>query len=213
MIYDVNQSGPPEREGNYDVCIAGAGVAGITLSRDLADRGKRVLLLEAGGREPTDESQDMYRGDNVGRSYFDLDVTRLRFFGGTSNHWAGWCKPLDSSDFASHKHIAGSGWPIDKTDLDPYFAQALRILDVPPIPSSINLPGSDNRLIEIFFVFSPPVRFAKKFGHELESTETVDVLLNANLIDIEVDAASGRVTSFLYRGYKDEEPNVRVSAE
>lgn len=215
MIYDVNRSGPPALEGRHDVCIAGAGVAGITLARDLARRGKRVLLLEAGGREASDLSQDVYRGDNVGRSYFDLDVTRLRYFGGTSNHWGGMCRPLDASDFAPHDHIDGSGWPIDLTDLDPYLTEALRILELSPIPTSITLADSDGRLKEVFFGFllSPPVRFAEKFGDELESSEAVNILLNANLIDIELDAASGGVTSFLYRGYKDDAPAEKVTAK
>jgi len=214
MIYDVSRSGPPALEGRYDVCIAGAGVAGITLARDMARRGKRVLLLEAGGREASDLSQNVYRGDNVGRDYFDLDTTRLRYFGGTSNHWGGMCRPLDASDFARHDHIAGSGWPIDQTDLNSYLAEALRILELSPIPTSITLSDFDNRLKEVFFGFlvGPPVRFAEKFGDELKSSEAVNVLLNANLVDIELDAASGDVTSFLYRGYKNEVPTEKVTA-
>ena len=171
------------------------------------------MLLEAGGRAVSDLSQDVYRGDNVGRSYFDLDATRLRYFGGTSNHWAGFCRPLDASDFARHDHIDGSGWPIDKTNLDPYLTAALRILEVTPIPKSTTLPGSNGQLEEIFFGFSTPVRFSEKFGPELDSSEAVDVLLNANLIDIEIDAASGRVTSSHYRNYKGDPPAVKATAE
>ncbi len=49
MIFDLNTTSVGEVSGNYDVCIAGAGVAGI----ELAARGRRVLLLEAGGLEFT----------------------------------------------------------------------------------------------------------------------------------------------------------------
>ena len=39
---------------------------------------------------------------NVGRDYFELDTARLRYFGGTSNHWGGMCRTLDPYDFAPH---------------------------------------------------------------------------------------------------------------
>ena len=55
--------------------------------------------MEAGGLEITEESQDVYRGTNVGLEYFDLDICRLRYFGGTSNHWGGWSRALDAVDF------------------------------------------------------------------------------------------------------------------
>ncbi|MEU5302570.1 FAD-dependent oxidoreductase, partial [Streptomyces noursei] len=34
----------------YDAVVVGAGFAGITAARDLADRGRSVVLLEAGTR-------------------------------------------------------------------------------------------------------------------------------------------------------------------
>ena len=57
-----------------DVCIIGAGAAGITLARDLSGSGLRVLLLEGGGLEPDSESQEPYRGRNVGLPYVDLVI-------------------------------------------------------------------------------------------------------------------------------------------
>ena len=51
MIYDLNEVQSRETQIRYDVCIAGAGVAGITLALNLAERGRRVLLLEAGDME------------------------------------------------------------------------------------------------------------------------------------------------------------------
>ena len=72
MIFDLNAVSPGEVRRGYDVCIVGAGVAGITLATELAARGQRVLLLEAGGLEFTENSQNVYKGQSVGRSYFEL---------------------------------------------------------------------------------------------------------------------------------------------
>jgi choline dehydrogenase-like flavoprotein len=67
----------------------GSGPAGITIARKLSAAGIPVVIFEAGGADFTEESQAFYSGKTVGDYYFDLDITRLRYFGGSSNHWAG----------------------------------------------------------------------------------------------------------------------------
>ncbi len=109
MIFDLNKTPPPPDSEVYDVCVAGGGVAGIILAINLAARGRRVALLEGGDFEFSEESQRVYEGPILGRSYFDLDSARLRYLGGTSNHWAGWCRPLDAHDFERRPHIPHSG--------------------------------------------------------------------------------------------------------
>jgi hypothetical protein len=91
MIFDSYEA---FRAANFKpkVCILGSGPAGTTIARKLGAAGIPVVVLEAGSREFSDESQDFYRGSTVGDFYFDLDITRLRFMGGSSNHWAGWCR-------------------------------------------------------------------------------------------------------------------------
>ena len=56
MFFDLNAHRPEDVRSGYDVCIAGGGVAGITLALQLGARGRRVLLLEAGGLEFSDLS-------------------------------------------------------------------------------------------------------------------------------------------------------------
>ncbi len=50
MLIDIRQL-PDGSRIESDVCIVGAGAAGITLARDLARRGRKVCLLESGGLE------------------------------------------------------------------------------------------------------------------------------------------------------------------
>ena len=140
MILDLATDDRTPLAQPFDVCVIGAGPAGITLARRLAAAGATVALMEAGGLEITEESQDVYRGSNVGMEYFDLDVCRLRYFGGTSNHWGGWTRALDAVDFLPRAYVPLSGWPIAQIDLDPYRTEADAILDVPSATEAPDLP-------------------------------------------------------------------------
>src|SRR2546430_17119440 len=111
MLFNFNEAWPRVAEARYDVCVCGTGPAGITIARKLATSGKKVLLLEAGGLSYTQESQDHYRGKNVGRRYW-LDTSRLRYLGGSSNHWGGLCALQDPITFEPHHGPGLPGWPI-----------------------------------------------------------------------------------------------------
>ena len=98
-----------------DVCIMGAGAAGITMALELSNASLQVCVLESGGFEYEDDTQALYSGRNIDNRYPDLDVSRLRMFGGTTNHWAGACGPLDHLDFQTRPWVAHSGWPFDRS--------------------------------------------------------------------------------------------------
>ena len=84
---------------DFDVAVVGAGAAGITITNQISSLGYNVALIEAGDYEYTEESQEIYTAKTVGDPYFDLDVARLRYFGGTTNHWNGWCRSFEEEDF------------------------------------------------------------------------------------------------------------------
>jgi choline dehydrogenase-like flavoprotein len=193
MIFDLNALPAGEARRGYHACIIGAGVAGITLALDLAARGRRVLLLEAGGLEFTEASQNIYKGKNVGRPYFDLDVARLRFLGGTSNHWEGVCRPLDAWDFESRPYIPNSGWPITKADVAPFLVPASQILEIDPKFNDSVVEGSANTLRQVDFHLSPPVRFGEKYLQALKDSKEIDAFVNANVVDMRLSETKDRM--------------------
>jgi len=99
---------------SFDVCVCGSGPAGMTVARTLAAAGRHVALLEAGGLELSEASAAIYEGINAGRPYGGLDACRLRYFGGTSNHWAGRCGLFDPVDFEKRDYHGLPGWPIPR---------------------------------------------------------------------------------------------------
>src|SRR6266581_3315812 len=105
---------PVNRRGNYVECARevkiGLGAAGITLAREFSDAQVRVVLLESGGMDYEQETQELYEGQIIGRPFLDLTICRLRFFGGTTNHWGGWCLPLDEIDFEGRDDLPYHGW-------------------------------------------------------------------------------------------------------
>ena len=180
MLFDLKEADSDPYSGKtFDVCICGAGVAGITLALKLARR-LSVLLLEGGDLEVTPESTNIYRGSIAGREYFDLTATRQRFFGGTSNHWGGMCRPLDAVDFESKPWSPVSGWPINKRDLDPYVEEARSILDIIPEKQSPagmtdalwrEAAGKSADFRSIGWMWSKPTRFAEKYGEAIRQAK------------------------------------------
>ena len=217
MIIDLHEVDRFPLEGRVDVCILGGGVAGITLANALADR-FRVLVLEGGSRQPSADSQALYRGRSVGRDYFSLEGTRLRCLGGSSNHWTGWCRPLDASDFEPRPGLAVSGWPISRADLDPYLEQACDILDIsaahrqgPPLGPVNDCVSASSDLKPIDFWWSSPTRFGQKYEHMLETHPNVTCLLHANLTNIQLAENGNSISSFEISDYRGR--NFQVSAD
>lgn len=175
----------------YDVCVIGAGPAGITLARSLTRQGRSVLLAEGGERGYSPESQDCYRGRVEGDPYFDLDLARLRFLGGTSNHWGGWCRRLDAWDFQAKAAAPLARWPIGPDVLEPYDREARDILELTPAQPDRPLPNSRVLQQLSFCESDPPVKFGLKYEDELAAIPGIDLCLNANFVGFEVGGPGG----------------------
>jgi choline dehydrogenase-like flavoprotein len=115
-----------------DLCIIGAGAAGISMALDWQGRKEKVILLEGGGFEYDDAVQQSYDGTTTGQKYYPLKAAMLHYFGGTTGHWAGMCSPFDPVDFKRRAWVPHSGWPINGDDLEPYYQKAHHPLQLGP---------------------------------------------------------------------------------
>jgi choline dehydrogenase-like flavoprotein len=180
-----------------DVCLIGAGAAGITLATELNDGAARVVLLESGGLSPDPVTQSLYAGENVGIAYEPLDRARSRFFGGSTSCWGGWCRPLDPLDFEERPWMPNSGWPFGRSALDSYYARAAKYLRLSLEydtgvwseqlrPENISLlPIEGDVLHNMMIQLSSPGTFGPVHKGDLERSSTVKVILYSNVVKLD----------------------------
>ena len=202
-----------------DLCVIGGGPAGIAIAREFAGSKVDVCLLESGGHQYEPEAQALYAGANEGLRYFPLNVTRLRFLGGTTNHWTGRCGTMTEMDFRERPWVPHSGWPISKADLEPYYQRAqvlFRLGDYVYDEEAfeklgVEAPAFDrDRLRARFWQFSPPVRFGPDFRDELAKAENIRVVLHANVTEIRTDRNEKTVQHIEVRTHDGRKGQVRA---
>jgi hypothetical protein len=208
---DPSQGSGPNQVLDTDICVVGAGPVGLTLTRALAGRGRKVTLLEQGSETPQTPAQGTevifdrreYRGATIGRAFG---------LGGTSALWGGQLLPLRESDLLERPQIAAPAWPIAYSELRPYFSTLESWLNVVTgTYAEISAESRQHPLGNLSWADWEP-RFSKwiPFGRRnlaaswrsmLESSGRVDMRLYAAARGWQVQGAAGErhVTSVIAR--------------
>ena len=183
-----------------DLCIIGGGAAGITIARALSGSSLSVVVLESGGYVGDTATQALYDGRNIGEPMnsshggLELEDLRLRFLGGTTNHWAGWCRPLEPVDFTATPARPDSSWPFGREVLDPWYEQAGRVCQIGAFEyeseywqrkTGISAPlfhsnQVTTRMIQVAF----PLPFGEQYRKDLKRAANVRVMLHSNLVNL-----------------------------
>ncbi len=204
-----------------DLCIIGAGAAGISIAREFVGTRWRLLVVESGGREFEEATQDLYKGpSNMPEA--PIDVQRLRMFGGSTVHWGGNCRPLDEADFLPRDWVPRSGWPFPRAELDAFYARAQAGTQLGPYRYDagywsglgMGLIGFDPERIvnRLWQTSDPPLDFGQAYGAELEGAGSIHVLLHANAVALETNAAGTEVTGVRLRTLEGRAARARARA-
>jgi choline dehydrogenase-like flavoprotein len=184
-----------------DICIVGAGAAGITLAVESARKGKRVLLLEGGGSTREDSSQAIYDSEIAGLPHRGIRTGRIRVKGGTTVRWGGQILELDTRDFAPRPGVPESGWPFPKTELTPYYERALQLEGLANVERNDAAVWRDHRLpftqfddLEAYLSrWCPEPNFARLHNKTLTTDPNIHLWLHASAVELltEGEAATG----------------------
>lgn len=204
-----------------DVCIVGAGAAGLTLAGALQSAGREICVLEAGGFVPDEETQALHDLDCVGYPIRENHMARVRHYGGTCNLWAGRAMKLAPRDVDGRPWLgdAGVAWPIAYAELERFYAAAARVLKLPSGSRIERLDDAseDERALLDGDVLAPnvalwarkPLRFGRSFRGVFRR-ENCKLWLHANATEIVLDGTGARVESILARSLEGGELRIRA---
>ena len=166
------------------VVIVGSGAGGGTLGNELAQKGVKVVILEAGARN---EIQDFVNDEwesfaqlawtdmrttsgswRVARDFPNLPAWIVKSVGGSTVHWAGASLRFEEHEFktkSTYGDMPGTNlldWPITRAELDPWYDKAEDKMGVTRTNGIPGLPGNNN--------FKVMEAGARKLGYKEVST-------------------------------------------
>ena len=193
---------------NCNVLVVGAGAAGLTLVNELSKRVEDVVLIESGGLEIDGKTQSLFSGQNVGLPYFNLTTCRLRYFGGTTNHWGGYCRANDPIDYQGRPELNLPEWPVQFDEIEPYIGKAGEYLGLSqeffnPATLLQSLEVDDNDLAEKstetlqtkVFQIAENIRLGKRFLEAPPDTSNLTVYLNLNVLNLTLSESAKTLES------------------
>lgn len=184
----------------FDLCIVGGGAAGITIAKQLANSSIKIALLESGDHDFDPETQSLYEFTNSGHPLRSQQgyVSRNRYLGGSTNTWMGQCAPLDNIDFEQREWVKDSGWPITKSDIEPYYAQACETLKLPSYEYfgsndwhkflvGKNKDFFENDVLDAskFLLAKRPTNMKQAYLENLQDSSNIQIVTNANVFNID----------------------------
>lgn len=198
-----------------DVCVIGAGPAGLTVAHELLGSGLHILVLEAGSASPPTGGVDVDTTVNVGLPYCPQS-TRSSGVGGSSLRWNVETplgprfirlKELDEIDFEDRPWLTTSGWPLRRASLAPYYRRARELFGIGPAvdgQDAVVQLGVERRV----YSFAPADTFTSRIPGVLRDNPHVTLHTGCTVTDVRTDRRN--VTSLGCRSQEGQEFTVEA---
>lgn len=223
---------------SFDLCVIGAGPAGITITNELRGSGLKICLVESGGLQEESSTHALFDGESVGHP-MSLELGRHRVFGGAATRWGGRSAMLDPIDLQRRDWVENSGWPIEYGALKPYYERAKHAnnftapwlslagvqnhlnIDLPQLTSGnidtfvwrVASPDVNPRLYELLTPgYRPVFDWGKVHRTSLAAAQNVTVLLHANLTDFHVSPSNDHVEAITVKSLNGKSATIRARA-
>jgi hypothetical protein len=204
LIHDLKQIGNDEVTLATQVCVIGAGTAGIFIAQDLCKLGVNVLLLESGDRVIRRPSETDEKCFQLGIPYKGAEMGRGFGLGGTSSLWGGQMIPISPSDMEKRATLSLDAWPINYSELLPYFNHVKKSLGLNTKHDDISF---NQKYFSYLSNFSNDFQlkigdwipfknrnFSQAFANELINDDHIEVWLNSVVTKFEVNDKLGKIS-------------------
>lgn len=132
MIHDLDKSQKTPELREADDLVIGAGIAGCLVATRLAQRGRRVVLIESGGEKQVAATHPLNSVEQTGQAYSGAEQGRFRCLGGTSTRWGGAMIPFMRDDVESHPLGWTGAWGIPYDRLLGHVPEIEQLFRLPP---------------------------------------------------------------------------------
>ncbi|MDK4718812.1 GMC family oxidoreductase [Rhizobium sp. CNPSo 3968] len=192
-----------------DLVIVGGGPAGLTIATQCAKAGRKVFVVESGLEFEDAEHSALNEVENVCELQSEAQIrrrvefhgpqaefwsseiqpfgVRCRALGGSTHAWAGKSAPFDVMDFRPRSWVPCSGWPMDRSQIEPYLLRAMELLNLSPKEPPRRFDAADLHSFYWQFARSRVERLdIMRFGREFmaKRSDQIHVLLDATVTRI-----------------------------
>jgi choline dehydrogenase-like flavoprotein len=223
VIVHLNKAGPQTLRS--EICIVGAGPAGIVLALELARQKRSVTLLESG--TITHDARTQALGDAIiddAQRHAPMHLATHRKLGGASALWGGRCVPLDAIDLARRDYVADAAWPIEFDELAKYYPAACDYAGcgradfnsrsalpgrqpsiVPALPDGMVLSSTLER-------WSSPTDFSQRYRADLECSPHITLVLGATCTSVQFEQSRSATSALIARALSGGQLRVEADA-
>lgn len=180
----------------FDVCIIGAGAAGLVLAEVLSRSASvRVCIVEAGPDHFRDRKEP-FRVRSLLREHIGVTAGLVTAFGGATNTWGGGLIRLSAADFEALDGRPDTAWPIPYSEIVPHYDAIESLFKVVessrgPDRTFLQTDACTVRRRDIPILPFRRKNFAKIFGPSLRARGNVAILCDTQITAIEPDSAGG----------------------
>ncbi|UXN72586.1 GMC family oxidoreductase [Devosia sp. A8/3-2] len=209
---DLSTANPADFGSRWDVCVIGAGPAGIAAATRLAQRGKRVIVLESGHSAPTTQAAALNSIEAPAAGYDGALKGRHRGSGGTSDLWGGRLIALTRHDLTARDYAGVPARPISYDDIYRHTRDVEILFDMPDRDFAQLPQGRPESSVSIGRVDGVECRLPKivpfrnrnvylQLAPEIARNRNITVLSNATAVDFDSAPEGNRIAPARATGF------------